>query len=75
MGEVHLIGMKELALKTKIVFLFPAVHRIAHARMLDVLHMNANLMGTTREQLAIDERVTIVIAAWLKTPQYGECGH
>ncbi len=53
--------MKELSVEAEILLLLPAIHRVSHARMLDVFHMHANLMRAACKELAIDERKTVVV--------------
>ena len=47
-----------------------AVERIAHAGVVDMAHMHANLMCAARKQVALDERITIVKARGIKALEY-----
>ena len=61
MSERKAVRMEELSVEAEILLLLPAIHRISHARMLDVFHMHANLMRAARKELAIDECETVVV--------------
>ena len=48
------------------------VDRVAHQRMLRVLHMHANLVGASGEQLAVDERVAVIARLGCETLKHAE---
>ena len=71
LGEPHLEGMQELPIQPEVrigvLGRTGVVHRIAHQRMFRVLHVNADLMGSARVQLAVDKGVAVVARTMLSS--------
>ena len=73
MGELDAPGMEELALQAVIGAVAAlSVEWVTHKRMRDMTHMHANLVRTTRIEMAFDKGVAIVAARGLKALEHLE---
>lgn len=69
MGKRDAPRMQELTIESQVgtAGIAPTVQRVAHQGVIDMAHMNTNLMRATGIQMALNERIAVIATCGLKT--------